>query len=270
MTGKSDGSKLSFQTLKVQKSAIITSLQMQGYPAPEVDWGFRRFLVGAEKFLGRPRVAKRPISPADLYQMYQLLHKSASGQLSLSDHRDILLCLMGVAGFFRGSELVILRIEDCRVERRGQRWWLRVFLHHSKGDLKKAGAVVYLTEGSPGSPVSLVQLFQSYVQRLGRSTGVLFSAYVDKEVREKVLPRPICRNTVSFITKKMVRLLGWPDKDVASHSLRRGGATAAAKSGVPERVITRQGRWSDRSLTVRRYIDEFEDALAQLALNMGF
>jgi len=73
MTGKNDGSRLSFETIKVQKSAVVTSLQKIGHPAPQLDWGFRRFLVGVEKFLGRPRVAKRPISPADLYQMYKVL-----------------------------------------------------------------------------------------------------------------------------------------------------------------------------------------------------
>mmetsp|Transcript_37524 Transcript_37524/g.60798 ORF Transcript_37524/g.60798 Transcript_37524/m.60798 type:complete len:306 (+) Transcript_37524:398-1315(+) len=270
MTGKPDGSPLSFDTIKVQKSAIITSLQKVGFPAPDIDWGFKRFMMGAEKALYRPRAAKRPISPADLYAISGKLSKSADGMYELQEHRDLLLCMMGVAGFFRGSELVILKIEDCVVVQRGQRLWLRVFLHHSKGDQKRAGAVVYLPDGSPGCPVSLIKLFQSYVKRLGRTSGWLFSGFVLKEVREQLLPRPISRNTVSFITKRMVRLLGWPEKDVASHSLRRGGATAAARSGVPERIITRHGRWSDKSLTVRRYIDEFEDALAHLSLQLGF
>jgi len=66
MTGKKDGSRLSFETIKVQKSAVVTSLQKIGHPAPQLDWGFRRFV-------GRPQVAKRPISPADLYQMYKVL-----------------------------------------------------------------------------------------------------------------------------------------------------------------------------------------------------
>jgi len=66
MTGKPDGSPLSFDTIKVQKSAIITSLQKVGFPAPDIDWGFKRFMMGAEKALYRPRAAKRPISPADL------------------------------------------------------------------------------------------------------------------------------------------------------------------------------------------------------------
>ena len=36
-------------------------------------------------------------------------------------------------------------------------------------------------------------------------------------------------------------------KDFGLHSLRSGGASAAANEGVPDRLISKQGRWSSTS-----------------------
>ena len=34
---------------------------------------------------------------------------------------------------------------------------------------------------------------------------------------------------------------------IGTHSLRSGGATAAASAGVPDRLFTRHGRWASES-----------------------
>ena len=41
--------------------------------------------------------------------------------------------------------------------------------------------------------------------------------------------------------------LGFDPKQFGLHSLRSGGATAAANSGVPDRLFKRHGRWRSES-----------------------
>ena len=59
-----------------------------------------------------------------------------------------------------------------------------------------------------------------------------------------------------------------PGSKFGLHSLRAGGATAAANSGVPDRLFKRHGRWrSDRAKD--GYVKDNVKALLSVSHNLG-
>ena len=45
------------------------------------------------------------------------------------------------------------------------------------------------------------------------------------------------------ILLEKIKAMGWDPSQFGMHSLRAGGATAAANAGVPDQLIKRHGRW---------------------------
>ena len=65
-----------------------------------------------------------------------------------------------------------------------------------------------------------------------------------------------------------VQNIGLAKADFGLHSSRSGGATAAANSGVPDRLFKRQGRW--KSETAKDgYVEDNIEALLQVSRNLG-
>ena len=67
------------------------------------------------------------------------------------------------------------------------------------------------------------------------------------------------------LLKKKLEQLGFPAADFSLHSLRAGGATAAAAAGVPDRVFKKHGRWKSEDGYVE---DSFHERLS-VTKNLG-
>ena len=63
---------------------------------------------------------------------------------------------------------------------------------------------------------------------------------------------------------KKLRELGIDSKQFGWHSLRAGGATAAANAGIPDRLFKRHGRWKTESAK-DGYVED--SAAARLAVS---
>ena len=62
--------------------------------------------------------------------------------------------------------------------------------------------------------------------------------------------------------------VGLPRKIFGLHSLRAGGATAAANAGIPDRLFKRHGRW--RSETAKDgYVKDNVDSLLLVSQSSG-
>ena len=56
--------------------------------------------------------------------------------------------------------------------------------------------------------------------------------------------------------------MGWDPKLFGMHSLRAGGATAAANAGIPDRLFKRHGRWKSESAKDGYVKDSLESRLS--------
>lgn len=170
-------------------------------------------------------------------------------------YRDTAMFLLGWAGMFRCSELAAMDWRSLHfVEEKG----VMVYVPSSKTDQVGEGAWVFVAQAQ-GDAVMCPVLALRRLQAQFDSTGAVFRAYAGGS--------RISRNTIGTRLQKALSAAGVKDAGLYSaHSLRRGGATHASKSGVSGRMIQAMGRW--KSDVVREYLyatpSEMWDAAAQL------
>lgn len=205
----------------------------------------RRALKVAAK-LAVPGGQKLPLDRRDLRAVVAVLRQQ--GQQHFIAVRDAALFLLGWAGMFRSSELVGIDWDDLRAV--GQRGVL-IFVPRSKTDQAGEGAWVFISACDAEEqmcPVRALLRLRQLAPRdvQGEPVGPVFRALPDR-------PRRLSKGTVGIRLHKWLKQAQVQDFDLyAAHSLRRGGATWAVRSGVPVRQVMVMGRW--RSDVVREYL----------------
>ena len=120
-----------------------------------------------------------------------------------------------------------------------------------------------------------LKLLKLYLLRAG------FIKYNDKFIfraitRNKVVQNrhlksanvPLSYSTTRTIILDAFKSVGEEVSSLGTHSLRAGGATAAANNGVPDRLFKKHGRWlSDRSKD--RYVSENLSGRLFVSKNLG-
>ena len=178
------------------------------------------------------------------------------------------LCVLGYAGFFRFDELVQLRRCDFQFEDS----FMRIFVQRSKTDIYRDGAWVVIAKTfKPTCPVLLTLRY--------------FAAASFSEDSEDFIFRPLsfCSSNGSYRFRGSVPLsysrareivlcafeaIGLSRRDYGLHSLRAGGASAAANAQVTDRLFKRHGRWkSDKAKD--GYIKDNILSLLSVSLSLG-
>jgi len=159
--------------------------------------------------------------------------------------RDRALLLVGFAGAFRRSELVSLDVSDVQFVAEG----LVITLRRSKTDQEGKGMIKGVSFGSAPAtcPVRSLRAWLD-ISKIGE--GSLFRSLTPQG---RVKPHRLRDYEVAKIVKASARRAGLDPQEFSGHSLRVGLATAAARAGVPERIIAEQTGHKDMN-TLRRYI----------------
>ena len=196
-------------------------------------------LAGAQRVLARQTIKKEPISVS---QLEQLVASKAYSMASLYNIRSIVICLLAFAAFLRFDELAKLVRSDVRVEDD----MFKLFIQSSKTDQYRDGA--WIVVASSRRATCPVAMMNRYLDRDGLSCDSPFFCQLSKtksgyKPRSKGLSYSRLRELVLEAFKDIV-----PDiSAIGKHTIRRGGATAAANAGVPDRLFKRHGRWASES-----------------------
>ncbi|CAJ62363.1 MULTISPECIES: site-specific integrase [Frankia] len=153
----------------------------------------------------------------------------------LADIRDRALLLVGFAGCLRRSELVGLDVADLVETADG----LILTVRRSKTDQEGEGALVGIAYGSY-RPTCPVRAWRAWAQAADLRQGPAFRAV---SRHGHVGATRLYPGSVARVVQRRVAAAGLDPADFAGHSLRSGFATAAARAGVADRSIMRQGRW---------------------------
>jgi integrase len=178
------------------------------------------------------------------------------------DVRDMFMLLLMFVGFLRESEAVALLDADVwveAVEETGQDA-LYVTVRKSKTDQFSENATIVIG-GCPGHRLCPVAWYHLYVSKRLDSPFLFHKLAGGKGTK--------LANTTPYHTVK--RWLGRIDvssRGYGSHSLRRGGATAAAKAKVRMHVIKRHGRWASDAVYLY-IVDGIEEQLGVSAAVLG-
>ncbi|MGY1823204.1 site-specific integrase [Geodermatophilus sp. SYSU D00079] len=227
-------------------SALNDAHRTAGHPAPGENEGVRRTLAGIRRTAARsghrPRRA-RAVDTATVRALVEDLPDTLAGT------RDRCLILLGYALGLRASDLCWLRVEDLTPAGHGG---LDVLVRFSKTDQEGAGDTLALAEGvrAVTCPVRAARAWLTALAGQGITAGPLFRS-VGKGRNPRLGAAPLTTRSVDLVLRRAAERAGVSPEGLSPHSLRRGFATTAYAQGVPEKEISRTGRW--RSLVVRSY-----------------
>ena len=211
--------------------------QLAGYPpvsgAPIVGVT----LDGLQRQLAKPKVRKEPVSG----DMITALVESLGSNPTLSDLRLVAACLLAFSAFLRYDELSKLRC--CDITFNASHMVIRI--SSSKTDQYRQGdSVVVARTGSSKCPVTMLERYYAMASISKESKLRLFRGIVSTKSGERLRSQGSLSYTrLRELFLQKLTSLGFDAKQFGLHSLRSGGATAAAQAGVPDRLFKRHGRW---------------------------
>ena len=120
--------------------------------------------------------------------------------------------------------------------------------------------------GKQTYPMSIVECYMTKVDLVGKS-GLLFRSLTSdgKKLRSN---ESLTYSCLRELPLDRLRVLEYPADQFGVHSLRQGGATAAAGSGVPDRLFKHHGRW--KSDTAKDgYVEDSVEGQLKITPDLG-
>ena len=223
----------------------------------------KQVLAGSKRILAHKTTKKEPITPEVLNKMFDKFVTPAS-QLPIV--RTMSICLLGYAGFLRFSELASLR--ECDISFYDKH--MEVFIESSKTDQFREGAWVPIARtGSNICPVAMVERYFQVADIKGDADKLLFRGLTLTKQGYSLRPSGgISYTRVRELVLEKLEEIGLDRKSFGLHSLRSGGASAAANAGIPDRWFKRHGRWLSENAKDGYVKDKLEDRL-RVTKNLG-
>ena len=198
--------------------------------------------------LTMPPKAKLPLLKSHLTEM------ARACKATEQDIRDVFMMILMFMGFLRESEAAALLHDDVWIgELEGfEGPVLFINVRMSKTDQTHENATIVLC-GSAASAICPIRWFRLF-QKVRRGGTHLFHQSNRGSVSKLAPASP------NSILKKWLERIGIDPRRYGSHSLRRGGATAASRARVKTHVLKRHGRWLSDAVYLY-IIDSVQDTL---------
>ena len=212
-------------------------------------------------FLGTGKINRK--EPLTSQQLDLLVNKAnLSNTLEL---RNVCMHSLAFVGLLRFDDLVSIKRNDLHFTPE----YLKIVIPKSKNDQLRKGNEVLISENpSATSPIALLKLYLSRVQIPEDCHKYVFRPMVKSRLNYTLVKndRHISYTTFRDNLKFDLQAIVKNPEVYSSHSLRSGGATKAANSGMNDRLLQRHGRW--RSATSRNmYIDRHETCIYFLSMH---
>ena len=236
--------------------SIDWAQQLAGLPKVSDHPIVSSLVSASQRILGKPKAKKEPITSEMLKAL--VTSKISDKSPSLSDLRTVALCLLGYAGFFRFSELCSIRACDIKFFPT----YASIFLESSKTDQFRDGAWVAIARSNQDTcPVKALEQYIAAAKiDLGEDLPLfraLSSSRSTSKVRRQGLSYSRAREIVKDAFKDITDV-----SCISLHSLRAGGATAAANAGINDRLFKRHGRWLSENAKDGYVKDNFQSLLS--------
>ncbi|XP_038044896.1 uncharacterized protein LOC119742129 isoform X1 [Patiria miniata] len=216
-------------------------------------------LQGLKRRLAKPVEKKEPITPEILKAVidkYAVLN-------SLLDIRLCTMLLISYAGFLRHSELINIRRCDLQLHSS----YVNIFIVKSKTDIFRQGAWVIISATNTSTcPVRMLNRYLILADLVDEDSDESFlfrpANYIRTENKYKLRSGQLSYSRCLDIFKSALSSVGVNPKRFGLHSLRAGGATAAARIGVPDRLFKKHGRWRSETAKDGYVHESLEDRLS--------
>ena len=223
-------------------------------------------LEAAKRISSKTTNKKQPISVDDLQKIFELCNGLEGSLLEL---RNLCFIILSFVGFLRFSEVSALKKGNISFHETH----MTLFIERSKTDVYRDGNKLYIAKtGSDLCPVSILKLYlekakiSSDEDYIFRQLSHLKSA---NDYKLRSANKPISYTTMREQLKAILLKIGKENvSDFSLHSLRSGGASAAANNGVRDRLFKRHGRWKSEKIK-DGYVKDNIHSLLSVSLNLG-
>ena len=247
----------SFASISQFLSALSWAHNLQGYVSPVRDPVVVEVVSGLKRQLACPTVRKEPFSTENIKSLFKIMNTS-----SLTDIRNTTLIVLAFVAFLRFDEVTNILVKDLSFKDSH----IELAIPKAKTDqLRQGNVVVIASTGGDTCPVWLLSLYMKAAgfHKSKRDSSFLFTRVIFKNKKLQLFPtgKPMTYTNVRDIVKKKAQQIGLNPKDFATHSMRSGGATAAAEAGVDERLMQKHGRWAQASSKDKYIVDALQKRL---------
>jgi integrase len=230
----------SVSVLKLACSSLAWAHSLAELPSPTHSMLVTETLAGLIFQLARPKAPKEPFSLQHLHSLMVQVDRAC-----FTDMRNVTLMVLAFFVFFRFQEVVLLRVSNLTFFDSH----LEILVEKSKTDQLRLGNVVVISRMSTFCPVAFLS---DYMVLAGITVGglnllfrrVVFSAFGKYLATKDV---PLTYSNVRDLVKTKAVFLGLDPSLFGTHSLRAGGSTVAANSGISDRLFQRHGHWATAS-----------------------
>ena len=245
--------------------AIQWAHNLAGIPSPTDSPIIHAIREGANRLSGTRLVNKKePISADKLRKLV-----NNSNLQNLLQLRNVCIFVLAFSGFFRIEEVLHLTYGDIHF----CNGYVAINIDRSKTDQLKKGNEVVISVGTLEDACP-VKILRRYITEIERSP-VQASDFVFKGLSKcksghnlVSVNKPVSYSAIRDYFKISFKDIV-PDISLfGTHSLRAGGASAAANAAVENRLSQRHGRWKSASAK-NGYVDDCLDARLKVSKMLG-
>ena len=128
--------------------------------------------------------------------------------------------------------------------------------------MRQGDEVVIAKAGSAHCPVAMLEMYMEKVGITLGSKGFLFWGITSGKVQALRPTGNLSYTRFSELLKHKLKDLGFPPVGFSPHSLRSGGAKAAAGASIPDRIFKCHGRWKSENAKDGYVQDTLENRLS--------
>ena len=243
-------------------NAISWVHSLAGLPSPTHNPIVQETFQGIKRIWAKP-VQKRKPMPTEILSG---MAKDTLANPTLANLRITTFSLLAFAGFLRFDDAIQLRACDLQITPE----MVKIVIRSSKTDQFRQGSNVLISRtNSDTCPVAMLERYMAAGEISTTSNLCLFRGIVKTKDGEKLQPSgAVCYSTMRDLFRKKLEALGHSATGFGLHSFRAGGASAAAKAGVPDRLFKQHGRWKSESAKDGYVEDSVENQLS-VTRNIG-
>ena len=230
-------SALSFSSIKLVYSSISWGHNQAGMVSPTLSPLVVEAIAGLKRLLAKPTIKKEPFQVIDMQKLQGLLVHSC-----LTDLRNTAMIITAFFGFLRFDELIRITGSDVVMFESH----VELSIARSKCDQLRQGSLVVISRLDKFCPVALLD---KYLKAAG--DRITPNAFIFRRVEFHKGIKSLSKSNIALsysnvrdVVKAKAVQLGLDPSFYGTHSMRAGGSTAAANSGVEDRLFQRHGRWS--------------------------
>jgi site-specific recombinase XerD len=249
----------SYSVIAVASGALTWAHQLAGMESPTDNVIVRETMNGLKRQLARPVNKKDPLEPDHITKLFDVMNMD-----SITDLRNTTIIVLSYYALLRFDEMCHIRCSDVGLFDE----YIEITIHRSKTDqLRQGNSVIVARLGGKYCPATLVERYLAASIRSSPYQSpnyFLFRRCISRQKQVVLSDRDIAitYSSVREMVKAKTKQIGLDSSRYSTHSMRSGGASAAANSNVSERALQKHGRWACASSKDGYVKDKIETRLS--------